>query len=491
MVYFDKQQELLNGIEKLYKAVKSTLGAKGRTVLINYDKAFLTKDGVTVANYVKLKGLEDCGAKIIREVANQVNKEAGDGTTTATILAYHLYKNGIKMINAGADPMSLKRGLDKGLKEVLIELEKQKITPTENDIKSVAIISANNDVEMGTLIYNAIKESGENGIINVQESKGLTDEIEKSKGFQINKGFASNYFINKKTYTEFDNSKVLLYNDRINSIQEIMPVLEFVQKDNSPLLILCKDMDSECLNTLVVNNIKGNLRICVVKNDYLEFNDIQALCGGKIQNPTNNVYFTNIKDDLGIIEKVIINKDNSTFISNNDISEYIAELKEKLKLENDKILKENLKQRIAKLSDGIVTIKVQASSELETKEKRDRVDDALNSAKSAKDGVLLGGGNTLMNLKVKNNLKGDEKIGFDILLNTLKEPFNQICLNAGVSPEVVKRYKGFNILTLKKCDLYKAGILDSYKVQKTALINAVSVVSNLLTTDCILSPEDI
>ncbi len=512
----DARLELLNGINKLTNAVKVTMGPKGRNVLIQKKyTSFLTKDGVTVAKYVNLDGFEKIGADLVKEVAQKTATEAGDGTTTATVLANELFKQGIKNITVGANPLEIKTGMELALKDVLKKLKShsQEIKD-DTQIEQIGTISANGDNKIGKMVADAIKEVKEDGIITVEEGTGLKDELKVTKGMQFYNGYLSPYFVNvpSKMEVQFDETLVLLYNDRIQNVKSILPVLEKSSTAKKSLLIICNSIDEEALNTLVVNKMRGNINVVVVKTPTYtiykdSLGDIQSLTGGNVQEPSKGVVFNDLSKDLGLADKVIVNDKECTIVCKNTterLTERINELK--ALRETDPVLKEQIKTRIAKLTGGVAVIKVQAPSEIETKEKKDRVDDALGATRAAIDeGIIVGAGTALLKIshqilnesKDKEDLSEDEKIGYNILLKAIKKPFEQILTNAGSSIDLVlneilpKDFNyGFNVKTGTFNDLFEEGVIDSFKVQRSALTNAVSVSSTLLTTECIIPLND-
>lgn len=505
--------KLLSGVTKLASAVQCTMGPKGRNVLIQQKfNSHLTKDGVTVAKNVKLKDpIEMIAANLVKEVASRTADEAGDGTTTATVLAHELYSLGIKNVTAGANPLEIKQGMDNALRDVLEALKLNAIdVTTYEEIVNVATISANGDSNIGQIVAKANLEVGIDGLITVEEGKGLEDELKITKGLQFYNGYISPYFVNNtsKMEVQFENPYILLYDDRIASLKAILPFLEKAQTNKKPLLIVCNSMDEEALNTLVVNKMRGNLDVCVVKSpgfgnisDYLE--DLKVMTGGNIQCPSKGVVLTDIVSDLGIATSVTVSNKSCSIIckdANEDaVLNRVNELKEQL--ETDTPLTQQIKQRIAKLAGGVAVIKVQAPSEIETKEKKDRVDDALGAIKAAQaEGIVIGGGTALYKVDLYKKLQeidGDENIGYKIVLDAIKRPFKQILTNAGLSHEKIsmgidkERYYGYNVKSNEYGNLFDLGVIDSYKVQRVALTNAISVASTLLTTECIIPlPED-
>ena len=505
----DARLKLLSGITKLSNAVKTTMGPKGRNVLIQQEyRSFLTKDGVTVARHVKLNDpIENMGAQLVKEVASKTADQAGDGTTTATVLAHALFSRGIKQVTSGANPLEIKSGMEYALDDVLVAL-KNVSKPVSGilELEQIATISANGDKEIGKMVAEALTAVGEDGVITVEEGRGTQDELKITSGMQLDRGFESPYFVTDtaKMEVQFEDSLVLLYDSRINNLKEILPALEKANTAKKPLLIICNSMDEEALNTLVVNKMRGNLQVCVVKSpgfgnisEHLE--DIKTITGGCIQNPPKGIIFSDLNIDLGKADKIIVTPKTCTIVRKDAeqviIDNRVQELKKQLDSEIN--FKADLKLRIAKLAGGVAVIKVQAPSEIETKEKKDRVDDALGATKAAQEeGIVIGGGTALLKLNISSSkeLSEDEKIGYNILLQGIKEPFYQILRNAGQEPAIIefkiKENKsptyGYNVKKLEYCDLINDGVIDSFKVQKVALTNAVSVSGTLLTTECII-----
>ena len=509
----DARIKMLSGVTKLASAVQCTMGPKGRNVLIQKKfNSHLTKDGVTVAKSVNLSdNIESIAANLVKEVASRTADEAGDGTTTATVLAHELYSQGIKNVTAGANPLEIKQGMDMALKDVLEALKLDAINVTNyNEIVNVATISANGDKNIGQIVAKANLEVGVDGLITVEEGKGLEDELKITKGLQFYNGYLSPYFVTNtaKMEVRMENPYILLYNDRIPNLKAILPFLEKAQTTKKPLLIVCNNMDEEALNTLVVNKMRGNLDVCVVKSpgfgniqDYLE--DLRVMTGGNIQNPSKGVVITDVESDLGIATSVTVTNKSCSIVCKDAneaaVLDRVNELKEQLK--TDTPLTQQIKQRIAKLAGGVAVIKVQAPSEVETKEKKDRVDDALGAIKAAQEeGIVIGGGTALYKIDLYKNLQNiddDVNIGYKIVLDSIKRPFKQILKNAGLSHEKIamgineERYYGYNVRTNEYGNLYDLGVIDSYKVQRVALTNAISVASTLLTTECVIPlPDD-
>ena len=503
----DARDRLKSGINKLAKAVSTTMGPKGRTVLIQRKYSnFLTKDGVTVAKNVKLQdNIENMGVSLIREVAQKTADEAGDGTTTATVLADEIYTQGLKHVKNGQNPVEIKRGMDKALIDILESITPKEVT-THEEIVDVATISANGDKDIGKMVAEAVKMVGVDGVITVEEAKGIKDELIVTTGMKFYNGYLSPYFSNTDKLTvEFINPRVLLWNDRINNLQSLLPVFELCKQDKSSLVIICNSFDESALNTLVVNKVRGNIDVVVVKSpgfgDVTEqLKDVQVLTNGHIQNPTQGIVFDKIQTDLGRASKVIVTREDCTIICDDidetALNERVLSIRKQIE---EQEIKQPLQQRLARLVGGVANIKVQAPSEIETKEKRDRFDDAIGATKAAQEeGIVIGGGHALLyaskNLIVPELIES-ETFGYNIVKNAIKKPFRQIIINAGLTPEVIeselseKTGTGFNSSTEKHTNLMKDGIIDSYKVLRVALTNAVSVASTLLTTECIIPLE--
>jgi len=507
------RNKLANGIQKLTDAVKVTMGPKGRNVLLQKKyKNVLTKDGVSVANEIKLKdNIENIGAELVKEVANNVANDAGDGTTTSTVLTNSILQEGLKYVASGSNPTEIKSGLDKTLKIILKELSKNKreISNTK-EIEQVGTISANGDSDIGSMISLALKEVGKDGVITVEESKGVQDELITVKGMEFKQGYISPYFMTDSASmnTVLEDCYVLIYNTTITRLQEILPVLELVQKESKSLLIICEDMTTEALTPLVTNHVRGNIKTCVVKapgysdnrKEYLE--DIAIVTNGEVIDPKNAQYFTDIKKNLGKCAKSKITKDKCTIIDGEgelqDINERADVLKERLnkpEIKSNEYMIDILKERIAKLIGGIAIIKVSAPSETETKERRDRIDDALGATRAAQEeGIIIGGGSALIKCDVNLDLNGDEALGSEILLRAIEAPIKQIAENARFSGDVIintvknsEHNIGWDAKNNEFIDLFNAGIIDSYKVLRLALENAVSVSSMILSTECIVS----
>ncbi|MDE5545302.1 MAG: chaperonin GroEL [Malacoplasma sp.] len=513
------RNKLFSGVQQLFDAVKVTMGPRGRNVLIqrSYGAPIITKDGVSVAKEVDLLNpIENMGAQLVKDVASKTADEAGDGTTTATVLAYGVFKEGLRNVISGANPIEIKRGMDKTVNAIINELNKSsKKIARKDEIIQVATISANSDRKIGELIANAMEKVGSDGVITVEEAKGINDELTVVEGMQFDRGYISPYFVTdtNKMIAKLENPYILITDKKISSIKDILPILEEIMKSGRPLLIIADDIEGEALTTLVVNKMRGVFNVVAVKAP--EFGDKRKQVLEDISILTGGVYVT---DDLGInfegltleslgqAESVVIDKDNSTIVkgkgSESSIRERITKIKKEIELSTSDYDKDSLRNRLAKLNKGVAVIKVGAVSEVELKEKKDRVDDALSATKAAiEEGIVIGGGAALVHVskKINNivnnlNLVGDEKIGYSIVMSAIMSPIAQIVLNAGydkgvVINEILKASNpnlGFNAATGKYVDMFQAGIIDPVKVTRIALQNAVSVSSMLLTTEAVI-----
>ncbi|MCT7511025.1 chaperonin GroEL [Aliarcobacter cryaerophilus] len=505
------RNRLFAGVEKLCDAVKVTMGPRGRNVLLqkSFGAPTITKDGVSVAKEIELADtLENMGAQLVKEVASKTADEAGDGTTTATVLAHSIFKEGLRNVTAGANPISLKRGMDKACESILVELKKSsKVVANKTEIEQVATISANSDSAIGKMIAEAMEKVGKDGVITVEEAKGISDELDVVEGMQFDRGYLSPYFVTnpEKMTTEFNNPFILLYDKKISSLKEMLPILEGVNKSGRPLLIIAEDVDGEALATLVVNRLRGALQIAAVKapgfgdRRKAMLEDIAVLTGGTVVSEEMGMKLeTTDLSALGTASKIVIDKDNTTIVdgsgSKDAVLARVNQIKAEIANTTSDYDREKLQERLAKLSGGVAVIKVGAATETEMKEKKDRVDDALSATRAAvEEGIVIGGGAALIKaaLKVKLDLCGDEQIGAAIVLRAIKAPLKQIALNAGydagvVANEVEKSSNenlGFNAATGEYVDMFEAGIVDPAKVERVAMQNAVSVASLLLTTE--------
>ena len=506
---------LYEGVRKLSDAVKVTMGPRGRNVLIqkSFGAPSITKDGVSVAKEVELADtIENMGAQLVKEVASKTADEAGDGTTTATVLAHSIFKEGLRNITAGANPIEVKRGMDKAAEAIIAELKKiAKEVKDKKEIAQVATISANSDAKIGELIAEAMEKVGKDGVITVEEAKGIQDELEVVEGMQFDRGYLSPYFVTnaEKMEAVLDNPYILLYDKKISNLKDLLPVLEQIQKTGKPLLIIAEDIEGEALSTLVINKLRGVLNISAVKapgfgdRRKAMLEDIAILTGGEvITEELGRTLESATLDDLGQASSIVIDKDNTTIVSGagskEKIDARVAQIKAQIAETTSDYDKEKLQERLAKLSGGVAVIKVGAATETEMKEKKDRVDDALSATKAAvEEGIVIGGGAALLlaNSKVSLELEGDEKIGAEIVNRALMAPMKQIAENAGfdagvVVNNVVKEDSdnyGFNAACGEYVDMFEAGIIDPVKVERIALQNAVSVASLLLTTEATIS----
>ncbi len=506
------RNKLARGVEKLTDAVKVTMGPRGRNVLIqkSYGAPVITKDGVSVAREIELSDkLEDMGAQLVKEVASNTADEAGDGTTTATVLANAIFSEGLRNITAGANPVEVKRGMDKACEIIQANLKAaSKAIKDKNEIAQVATISANSDAEIGNMIAEAMEKVGQDGVITVEEAKGIADELDVVEGMQFDRGYLSPYFITntEKMTAEIENPWILLVDSKINSLKDLLPVLEQVQKTNRPLLIIAEDVEGEALSTLVVNKLRGVLNISAVKapgfgdRRKAMLQDIAILTAGTvISEETGHTLEATEIAMLGQASRVVIDKDNTVIVNGagteDTVKARISEIKTQIEATTSEYDKEKLQERLAKLSGGVAVIKVGAATETEMKEKKDRVDDALSATKAAvEEGIVIGGGAALVRAAAKvstDDLEGDQKIGAEIILRAVKAPVKQIAENAGFDTGVVvnaienaqSETIGFDAATGEYVDMFEAGIIDPLKVERVALTNATSVSSLLLTTE--------
>ena len=519
LIIFDEdgRKKILTGVETLAKAVKGTLGPKGRNVMIgkSFGVPAVTKDGVTVAKEIKLEDpFENMGAQMVHEVASRTANSAGDGTTTATVLAEAIYKQGIKNVAAGSNPVYIKRGIDKGV-AAAVESIKSLSKPVKdmNDIRQIATVSANWDTEVGDIIADAMEKVGSDGTITVEEASGLETTLNVVEGMQFDRGYLSPYFVTNDASTEavFDNALVLLCDKKINNLNELIPLLQIVAKKNKPLLIIAEDVEGEALSALVVNKLRGTLNVAAVKSPGFGdrrremLKDIAVLTGGSIITGDDTLKLENVKlENLGQAKKVTVTKEDTTIVEGKGTSAEIqarVELLRNLVAESSSDFdRDQLQQRLAKLSGGIGVINVGAQTEPEMKEKKDRVDDALHATRAAvEEGIVPGGGTALLQTKsaineIVNSLEGDEAIGAKLVEESIEAPIRQLCKNAGVdgSQIVLKIYEnelGYNVATGEYVNLLEAGIVDPTKVTRCALQNAGSVAGMLLTTDCLIVDE--
>ncbi len=507
---------LKRGVDALANAVKVTLGPKGRNVIIgkSFGGPTVTKDGVTVAKEIELKDpLENMGAQMVKEVASKTNDLAGDGTTTATVLAQAIVKEGLKNVAAGANPMDLKRGIDKAVEAIVIELGKQaqEVGSSSEKIKQVASISANNDDVIGDLIAKAFGKVGKEGVITVEEAKGTDTYVDVVEGMQFDRGYLSPYFVtnSEKMNVELENPYILLYDKKVSSLKELLPVLEPVAQSGKPLLIIAEDVDGEALSTLVVNKLRGALKIAAVKapgfgdRRKAMLEDIAILTGGTVIAEESGYTLENATIEmLGTAEKITIDKDNTTIVNGSGdadmIKNRVNQIKGQMETTTSEYDKEKLQERLAKLAGGVAVLYVGAASEVEMKEKKDRVDDALHATRAAvEEGIVAGGGVALLRAKAVLasvfSENADESTGVQIVARAIEAPLRTIVENAGLEGSVVvakvaegKDNFGYNAKTDEYVDMLKAGIIDPKKVTRVALENAASVAGMILTTECAL-----
>jgi chaperonin GroEL len=511
------RKSILDGVNALADAVKVTLGPKGRNVII--DKSFgspvVTKDGVTVAKEIELEDkFQNMGAQMLREVASRTSDVAGDGTTTATILAQAIYREGAKTVAAGSNPMDIKRGIDKAVETVIEELRKiSKPTKDQKEIAQVGTISANNDHSIGNIIAEAMGKVGKEGVITVEEAKGLQTELEVVEGMQFDRGYVSPYFVTnpEKMEVNFDDAYILIYDKKISGMKDLLPVLESAARSGKPLVIIAEEIDGEALATLVVNKIRGTLQVAAVKapgfgdRRKAMLEDIAVLTGGKVISEDMGMKLENATlQDLGRARKLSIDKDNTTVIdgagSRAELEGRVKQIRAQIDETTSDYDREKLQERLAKLVGGVALIRVGAATETEMKEKKARVEDALNATRAAvEEGIVPGGGvayiRTLPALE-KLVLEGDQQVGVNIVKKALEEPLRMIAANAGVEGSIVvekvKEKKGpfgFNAATEEYEDLVKAGVIDPTKVTRCALQNASSVAGLMLTTQCMVAEK--
>jgi chaperonin GroEL len=511
----DARAKLKKGVDALAEAVKVTLGPKGRNVVI--DKKFgsptITKDGVTVAKEVELPDpIENMGAQMVKEVATKTSDLAGDGTTTATVLAQAIFREGLKNVTAGANPMELKRGIDKAVDAIIEELHSISTpTPGKKEIAQVGTISANNDSEIGKLIAEAMEKVGKDGVITVEEAKGLETTLETVDGMQFDRGYLSPYFVTdpEKMEAVLDDGYILIHDKKISAMKDLLPVLEKVAQTGRPLLLIAEDVEGEALATLVVNKLRGTLKVAAVKapgfGDRRKemLRDIAILTGGQVISEEVGFKLENATlNDLGRAKRIVIDKDNTTLVDGkgkeSEIEGRIGEIRAAIDKSTSDYDREKLQERLAKLSGGVAVINVGAATETEMKEKKARVEDALHATRAAvEEGIVPGGGVALIRAqKVLEKIRGseDEKIGVEIVRRAIEEPIRAIASNAGVEGSIVlakvKEAKdknfGYNASSDDYEDLVKAGVIDPTKVTRTALQNAASIAGLLLTTECVV-----
>ena len=519
-IFFDTEsrENLKKGVDTLANAVKVTLGPKGRNVIL--DKKFgapnVTKDGVSVAKEIELKEpIENMGAQLVKEVASKTADDAGDGTTTATVLAQAIFANGIKNVAAGANPMDLKRGIDKAVVNVVENLKSQsKVIKDSNEISQVATVSANNDREIGDMIANAMEKVGKDGVITVEEAKGTETEVKTVEGMQFDRGYLSPYFVtnSEKMEAELEDPYILIYDKKISNMKELLPILEAVSQSGKPLMIIAEDIEGEALATIVVNKIRGSLKVAAVKapgfgdRRKAMLEDIAILTGGTVISEERGYKLESATIDyLGNAEKINIDKDNTTIVSGNgkkaDINARVNQIKQQIDNTTSEYDKEKLQERLAKLSGGVAILYVGAATEVEMKEKKDRVDDALHATRAAvQEGIVAGGGiaflrslNSLDKLSLDNE---DQNTGVAIIKSALEAPIRTIVENSGEEGSVIiqkvkegKGDYGYNASSGKYESMFNAGIIDPTKVTRLSLENAASISSLLITTECVVVDE--
>ena len=512
----DAREQLRKGVDALANAVKVTLGPKGRNVVI--DKKFgaphITKDGVTVAKEIELEnGIENMGAQMVKEVASKTNDQAGDGTTTATVLAQAIVNTGLKNVTAGANPMDLKRGIDKAVAAIVedIKSQAQEVGGDIEKIRQVATVSANNDSQIGDIIAEAMEKVSKDGVITIEEAKGIETSVKVVEGMQFDRGYISPYFVTDTDKMEctYDSPLILIYDKKISTLQTLLPILEQVAKSGRALLIIAEDVETEAMATLVVNRLRGGLKVVAVKapgfgdrrKEMLE--DIAILTGGTVVSEEKGYKLEDATIEmLGTCEKITIDKDNTTIVNGAGNSDMIKARVNQIKTQIEKTTsdydREKLQERLAKLAGGVAVIYVGAASEVEMKEKKDRFDDALHATRAAvEEGIIPGGGTAFIRAAEKlNSIKPaneDEKLGVEIIRRAIEEPLRMIVANAGLEGSVIvnevkngKADYGYNARTEKYENLFKSGVIDPAKVARVALQNAASIAGMLLTTECVM-----
>ncbi len=512
------REKLARGVDKLADAVKVTLGPKGRNVAIekSFGAPVITKDGVTVAKEIELSDkFENMGAQLVKEVASKTSDAAGDGTTTATILAQAIYHEGIKLVAAGRNPMAVKRGIDKGVEALIAELANlAKPTRDQKEIAQIGTISANSDATIGNIIAEAMAKVGKEGVITVEEAKGLETTMDVVEGMRFDRGYLSPYFVTnaEKMVCEMDNPYILCTEKKISSMKDMLPVLEQVAKVNRPLMIIAEDVEGEALATLVVNKLRGALQVVAVKapgfgdRRKAMLQDIAILTGGEVASEETGSKLENMTlAQLGTAKRIVVDKENTTIVDgagkSEDIKARVKQIRAQVEESTSDYDREKLQERLAKLVGGVAVVHVGAATEVEMKEKKDRVEDALNATRAAvEEGIVPGGGTALIRVsKVLGDIKpadDDELAGVNIVRRAIEEPLRQIAHNAGFEGSIVvekvrqgKDGFGFNAATGEYEDLIKAGVIDPKKVTRTALQNAASVASQLLTTECAIAEK--
>ena len=518
MVFQDEaRQAILEGVEILSRAVKVTLGPRGRNVVLDkkWGSPTITKDGVTVAKEIELEDpYKNLGAQMVREVASKTSDVAGDGTTTATILAEAIFREGLKNVTAGSNPMGIKRGIEKAVAAVLDELKKQsKPVKDRKEISQVATISANSDSSIGDIIAEAMDKVGKDGTITVEEAKSIETTLEVVEGMQFDRGYISPYFITEKDSMEvvLEDCYVLLYEKKLTNMKDLLPLLEKVAQKGRPLLVIAEDVEGEALATLVVNKLRGTLSCCAVKapgfgdRRKAMMEDIAVLTGGKVVSEDIGVKLENAKlEDMGRAKRITIDKENTTIVEGSgkadEIKGRVAQIKREIDDSTSDYDKEKLQERLAKLAGGVAVINVGAATETEMKEKKARVEDALHATRAAvEEGIIPGGGVAFLRAAAtldKLDVEGEEKLGVNIVKRALEEPMRQLAFNAGLEGSVIveqakkeKKTVGFNVENEKFEDMFEAGVIDPTKVARSALQNAASVASLLLTTEALVAEK--
>jgi chaperonin GroEL len=512
------RQEILRGVETLAKAVKVTLGPRGRNVVLDkkWGSPTVTKDGVSVAKEIELENpYENMGAQMVREVASKTSDVAGDGTTTATVLAESIFKEGLKSVTAGSSPMNIKRGIDQAVAAVVDELKKQsrQVSDDWKEIEQVATISANGDNGIGKIIAESMQKVGKDGTITVEEAKSIETTKDIVEGMQFDKGYISPYFVTEKDAMEavLEDAYVLLYEKKLSNMKDLLPILEKIAQRAKPLVIVSEDVEGEALATLVVNKLRGTLNVCAVKapgfgdRRKAMMEDIAVLTGGKVITEDLGIKLENAKiEDLGKAKRIVVDKENTTIIEGAgkkaDIQGRIGQIRKEIEDTTSDYDREKLQERLAKLAGGVAVINVGAATETEMKEKKARVEDALHATRAAvEEGIVPGGGVAYIRAQkaldtLAETLEGDIKVGVNIVKRALEQPLRTLCENAGLEGSVVvehvkkeKKTTGFNVDTEQYVDMFEAGVIDPTKVTRSALQNAASVASLLLTTEALIT----
>src|SRR5215831_18746841 len=516
----EARAKILEGVEQLARAVKVTLGPRGRNVVLDkkWGSPTVTKDGVTVAKEIELKDpYRNMGAQMVREVASKTSDGAGDGTTTATVLAEAIYREGMKNVTAGAAPMAIKRGIDKAVETVVEELKKLSRTVKENkEIQQVATISANSDHFIGEKIAEAMDKVGKDGTITVEEARSVDTTLDVVEGMQFDKGYISPYFVTEKESMEavLEEAYILLYEKKLSNMKDLLPLLEKIAQRGKPMLLIAEDVEGEALATLVVNKLRGTLAVCAVKapgfgdRRKAMMEDIAVLTAGKVISEDLGIKLENVRvEDLGRAKRIVIDKENTTIVEGAgkkaDIQGRITQIKKEIEDTTSDYDREKLQERLAKLAGGVAVINVGAATETEMKEKKARVEDALHATRAAvEEGIVPGGGVAYLRsiaalTRLSNELEGDEKVGVNIVRRALEQPLRTLCDNAGLEGSVVvekvkgykgeEKFTGFDVDKEDYVDMFKAGIIDPTKVSRSALQNAASVASLLLTTEALIT----